>query len=129
MYTQDLLVTQTHFIPSVQLQENNNVFHFQTVYDNEMQLMILWNIMLFDLIKHRVYLLMSSAVGNHRAARSKLKCSNSQKMTKVYGSTPLCCMFLMHVPWGKREFCTQKHGRQGSIMKICLDFNRKQVSY
>lgn len=82
--------------------------------------------MLYGLIKHYVYLLTSSAAGNARAAKTKLKCSNSQKMTKLYRSPPLCCMlFLMYLPGAQREFCMQKHGRQGSIMKTCLVSNKK----
>lgn len=42
--------------------------------------MTLWNIVLYDLIKHYVYLLTSSAAGKPRAAKTKWKYSNIQKM-------------------------------------------------
>lgn len=35
--------------------------------------------MLYDFIKHYVYLLTSSAAGNPRAAKTTLRCNNSQK--------------------------------------------------
>lgn len=49
--------------------------------------------MLYDLIKRYVYLLTSSAVGNARAAKTKFKCSNSQKMTKLYHLPSAVCFF------------------------------------
>lgn len=57
--------------------------------------------MCYDLIKYYFYLLASSAVENPRAAKTKLKYSNSQKKSKLYGSHPSCCMvFVMHLPGG-----------------------------